>query len=32
MVEITDTARDKLKEILEQNEGKDLRILFQGVG
>ena len=32
MVEITDTARDKLKEILEQNEGKHLRILLQGVG
>jgi Fe-S cluster assembly iron-binding protein IscA len=32
MLEITDMARDKLKEILEQNEGKYLRILLQGVG
>jgi Fe-S cluster assembly iron-binding protein IscA len=32
MVEITDTARDKIKEILQQNEGKYLRILLQGVG
>ena len=32
MVEITDTARDKLKEILNENEGKYLRILLQGVG
>jgi Fe-S cluster assembly iron-binding protein IscA len=32
MLEITDTARDKLKEILKQNEGRYLRILLQGVG
>ena len=32
MLEITDTARDKLNEILKQNEGKYLRILLQGVG
>ena len=32
MLEITDMARDKLKEILEQNEGKYLRVLLQGVG
>ena len=32
MLEITDTARDKLNEILKQNEGKYLRILLQGLG
>ena len=32
MLEITDTARDKLKEILGQNEGKYLRLYVQGLG
>jgi Fe-S cluster assembly iron-binding protein IscA len=32
MVQITDTARDKLKEILDQNAGKYLRIFVQGMG
>jgi Fe-S cluster assembly iron-binding protein IscA len=32
MVQITDTARDKIKEILDQNEGKYLRIFAQGMG
>ena len=32
MVEITDIARDKIKEVLEQNEGKFLRIYAEGSG
>jgi Fe-S cluster assembly iron-binding protein IscA len=32
MVQITDTARDKIKEILDQNDGKFLRIFISGVG
>jgi Fe-S cluster assembly iron-binding protein IscA len=32
MLQITDTARDKIKEILEQNSGKSLRIFVQGMG
>ncbi len=32
MIEITDVARDKLKEILEKNPGKYLRVAFQGYG
>ena len=32
MLEITDIARDKLKEILGQNEGKYLRLYVQGLG
>ena len=32
MVQITDTARDKIKDILDQNEGKYLRIFLQGGG
>jgi Fe-S cluster assembly iron-binding protein IscA len=32
MVQITDTARDKIKEILDQNSGKYLRIFIQGMG
>ncbi len=32
MVQITDTARDKFKEILDQNSGKYLRIFIQGMG
>lgn len=32
MVEITDIARDKIKEVLEQNEGKFLRIFAEGSG
>jgi Fe-S cluster assembly iron-binding protein IscA len=32
MINITDTARDKIKEVLDQNEGKYLRINLEGVG
>ena len=32
MVVITDSARDKIKEVLEQNVGKYLRIFVQGMG
>ena len=32
MVQITDSARDKLKEILDQNTGKYLRLYTQGAG
>ena len=32
MVVITDEARDKIKEALEQNQGKSLRIYMDGVG
>jgi Fe-S cluster assembly iron-binding protein IscA len=32
MVEITDAARDKLKEVLDENAGKHLRIFVQGSG
>jgi len=32
MVQITDMARDKIQEMLEQNDGKFLRIFVQGGG
>jgi Fe-S cluster assembly iron-binding protein IscA len=32
MVEITDAAKDKIKEVLNENPGKYLRIVMQGVG
>jgi hypothetical protein len=32
MVEITDAARDKIKEALDQNAGKYLRIFVEGTG
>jgi Fe-S cluster assembly iron-binding protein IscA len=32
MVEITDVARDKIQEVLDQNAGKYLRIYVQGAG
>ena len=32
MVEITDVAKDKLKEVLNENPGKYLRIVVQGIG
>jgi Fe-S cluster assembly iron-binding protein IscA len=32
MVEITDVAKDKLKEVLNENPGKYLRIVMQGIG
>lgn len=32
MVEITDVARDKIQEVLDQNTGKYLRIYVQGAG
>ena len=32
MIEITDIARDKLKELLAENTDKYLRIVFQGFG
>jgi Fe-S cluster assembly iron-binding protein IscA len=32
MVQITDIARDKIQEVLDQNDGKYLRIYIQGIG
>jgi Fe-S cluster assembly iron-binding protein IscA len=32
MVVITDSARDKIKEVLENSAGKYLRIFIQGMG
>jgi len=32
MVQITNMARDKIQEILNQNSGKYLRIFVQGMG
>jgi hypothetical protein len=32
MVEITDMARDKIREALAVNTGKYLRLIFQGIG
>jgi Fe-S cluster assembly iron-binding protein IscA len=32
MIQITDTARDKIKEMQEQQKGKFLRISMDGVG
>ena len=32
MVQITETARVKIKEVLEQNTGKYLRLFVQGIG
>ena len=32
MVTITDIARDKIQEILDQNTGKFLRLYIQGIG
>ncbi len=32
MIEITDIARDKIKEILNNNPGKSLRVIMQGYG
>jgi len=32
MVEITDVAKDKIKEVLNKNLGKYLRIVVQGAG
>ena len=32
MVVITDSARDKIKEVLANNAGKNLRIFIQGMG
>jgi Fe-S cluster assembly iron-binding protein IscA len=32
MVEITDVAKDKIKEVLNENPGKYLRIVMEGVG
>jgi Fe-S cluster assembly iron-binding protein IscA len=32
MVVITDSARDKIKEVLANNAGKHLRIFIQGMG
>lgn len=32
MVEITDEARDKIQEVLDQNAGKYLRIFIEGAG
>jgi len=32
MIEITDAAKDKIKEVLNKNLGKYLRIVVNGVG
>jgi Fe-S cluster assembly iron-binding protein IscA len=32
MINITDAARDKIKEILKENPGKHLRVMVQGFG
>jgi Fe-S cluster assembly iron-binding protein IscA len=32
MVQITDTAKEKIKEVLDQNTGKYIRLFIQGVG
>ena len=32
MIKITDIARDKLKEVLDSNPGKHLRVIIQGYG
>jgi len=32
MIDITDAARDKIKEVLNKNPGKYLRILREGFG
>jgi len=32
MVTITDLARDKIQEVLDQNSGKYLRLFIQGIG
>ena len=32
MVQITDTARGKIEEVLEQNKGKYVRLFIQGMG
>jgi Fe-S cluster assembly iron-binding protein IscA len=32
MVTITDIAKDKIQEILDQNTGKFLRLFIQGIG
>ncbi len=32
MVTITDMAKDKIQEILDQNTGKFLRLFIQGIG
>ena len=32
MIQITDTARDKIQEVLDQNSGKYLRLYLEGSG
>jgi Fe-S cluster assembly iron-binding protein IscA len=32
MIDITDTARDKLQDVLNENHGKCLRIFLNGIG
>jgi iron-sulfur cluster assembly accessory protein len=32
VIQITDSAKDKLKEVLDKNPGKHLRVVFQGFG
>lgn len=32
MLSITDTARDKLKELMKEHSGKYLRVVFEGFG
>jgi Fe-S cluster assembly iron-binding protein IscA len=32
MIEITDSARDKLQDVLNKKDGKSLRIFLEGIG
>ena len=32
MIKVTDTARDKFKELMQEHPGKFLRVVFEGFG
>ena len=32
MIEVTDIARDKIKEVLKENPGKYIRVVMEGFG
>ena len=32
MIKVTDTARDKFKELMKEHPGKFLRVVFEGFG
>lgn len=32
MLQITDVARDKIKELMQEHPGKQLRVIFEGFG